>query len=64
MQVRDLLDLLYRDGWYVDRTRGSDRQLKHPSKRGLVTVAGKPGDEVAPATLQSIRRQAGLGRGR
>ena len=48
------------DGWYLARTRGSHRQYKHPTRPGLVTVAGKPGDDVAPGTLNSILKQAGL----
>ena len=48
------------DGWYQARQRGSHRQFKHPAKPGLVTVAGKPGDDVAPGTLNSILKQAGL----
>jgi predicted RNA binding protein YcfA (HicA-like mRNA interferase family) len=33
---------------------------KHPQKPGLVTVAGKPGDDIAPGTLNSILKQSGL----
>lgn len=51
MKVRAVIRLLERDGWYLARTRGSHRQYKHPEKRDLVTVAGKPGDELAPGTL-------------
>ncbi|WP_084112006.1 type II toxin-antitoxin system HicA family toxin [Gloeomargarita lithophora] len=29
-------------------------------KRGLVTVPGKPGDDLAPGTLDSVLKQAGL----
>ena len=47
------------DGWQVVRTRGSLRQFKHPVKSGLVTVPGRPGDELAPGTLNSILEQAG-----
>jgi predicted RNA binding protein YcfA (HicA-like mRNA interferase family) len=60
VQVRGVIRLLGRDGWYLARTRGSHRQYKHPTKRGLVTVAGKPSDELAPGTLNSILKQAGL----
>jgi predicted RNA binding protein YcfA (HicA-like mRNA interferase family) len=60
MKVRDLLRLLDDDGWYLARTRGSHQQFKHPTKPGLVTVAGHPGDELAPGTLNSIIKQAGL----
>ncbi|MHB9078990.1 MAG: type II toxin-antitoxin system HicA family toxin [Pirellulaceae bacterium] len=40
--------------------KGSHRQYKHPVKSGRVTVAGHPVDDVAPGTLNSILRQAGL----
>jgi integron integrase len=60
MKVRDLLRLLRADGWYLVRTRGSHQQYKHPSKPGLVTVAGGPNDDLAPATQSSILKQAGL----
>jgi len=50
------------DGWVLARTRGSHRQYKHPSKKGLVTIPGKPGDDLAPGTLGSILKQAGLKR--
>jgi predicted RNA binding protein YcfA (HicA-like mRNA interferase family) len=45
------------DGWYLARTRGSHRQFKHPTKSGLVTVAGKPSDDLAPGTLNSILKK-------
>lgn len=48
------------DGWHLVRTRGSHRQFKHGMKPGLVTVAGKPSDDLAPGTLNSILKQAGL----
>ncbi|MDK9713040.1 MAG: type II toxin-antitoxin system HicA family toxin [Sulfuritalea sp.] len=41
-------------------TRGSHRQYKQPLKPGRVTVPGKPGDDVAPGTLNSIMKQSGL----
>jgi predicted RNA binding protein YcfA (HicA-like mRNA interferase family) len=47
-------------GWRHEATKGSHRQYKHPSKLGRVTVPGHPRDEVAPGTLQSILKQAGL----
>ena len=60
MKIRAVIRLPERDGWSLARTRGSHRQYKHPEKRGLVTVAGKPSDELAPGTLNSILKQAGL----
>jgi len=52
--------MIAEDGWYQARQRGGHRQFKHPTKPGLVTVAGKPGDELAPGTQNSILKQAGL----
>jgi len=60
MKVREVLSLLRTDGWTIVRQRGSHRQLAHPTKRGLVTVAGKLSDDLARGTLNSILRQAGL----
>ncbi|MCZ7583509.1 MAG: type II toxin-antitoxin system HicA family toxin [Deltaproteobacteria bacterium] len=42
--------------------RGSHRQFKHPTKPGRVTVAGHPGHDLAPGTLNSILKQADLDR--
>jgi predicted RNA binding protein YcfA (HicA-like mRNA interferase family) len=60
VKIRDVVKMLEDDGWSVVRQRGSHRQFKHATKPGLVTVAGKPGDDVAPGTLNSILKQAGL----
>jgi predicted RNA binding protein YcfA (HicA-like mRNA interferase family) len=60
MKVRLLLKLLKKDGWAIDRTTGSHRQLVHPIKRGTVTVSGHPSDDIHPKTLKSVLRQAGL----
>jgi predicted RNA binding protein YcfA (HicA-like mRNA interferase family) len=60
VKVREAIKLIENDGWYLDRTRGSHRQYKHPTKPGLVTIAGKPGDDLAPGTKNSILKQAGL----
>jgi predicted RNA binding protein YcfA (HicA-like mRNA interferase family) len=60
MKVRDVNKRIEQDGWCLPRTRGSHRQYKHSSKRGLVTVPGKLGDDLAPGTLDSILKQAGL----
>lgn len=60
MKIRDVLRLLQKDGWYLDRTRGSHRQFRHRVKEGTVTVAGAPSDDVHPKTLKSIFRQAEL----
>ena len=58
--MRDVIRLIEEDGWYHVKTRGSHRQYKHPTKVGRVTIAGKPSHDLAPGTLNSILKQAGL----
>ena len=60
MKVNEILIMLKKDGWYLATTRGSHRQFKHPIKSGRVTVPGKPGDDLALGTLNSILKQAKL----
>ena len=60
MKVREVIGLIQADGWFLVATRGSHRQYRHPTKVGRVTVAGKPSDDLAPGTLNSILKQAGL----
>lgn len=60
MKVREVLKLVQKDGWYRVPSRGGHRQFKHPTKPGRVTVSGHTSDDVAPGTLNSILKQAGL----
>jgi predicted RNA binding protein YcfA (HicA-like mRNA interferase family) len=60
MKVAEILRLLQDDGWVVVAQRGSHRQFKHSSKLCRVTVPGKPSDDLAPGTQNSILKQAGL----
>jgi len=60
VKVRDIVRMLKDDGWLPARTRGSHHQYKHPTKPGLVTIPGSGNDELAPGTLNSILKQAGL----
>ncbi len=59
MKVKEIIDIIEKDGWYLARQKGSHKQYKHLTKKGLVTIAGhKLSDEVAPGTLSSIYKQA------
>lgn len=60
MKVNEVLAMLKADGWYLAATRGSHRQFKHSVKSGRVTVPGKPSDDLARGTLNSILKQAQL----
>lgn len=64
MKVGQLLRLLQQDGWFLVATRGSHRQYKHPYKPGRVTIPGKPSDDLAAGTLNSILKQSGLKKSR
>lgn len=60
MKVSEVLRTFHDDGWHLIAARGSHRQHKHPFKPVRVTVPGKPSDDLAPGTLHSILKQAGL----
>jgi len=60
MKVRNVLKILRKDGWGIDRVRGSHRQLRHPTKKSTVTVSGNLNEDINPKTLKSIWRQAQL----
>ncbi len=60
MKIRDLISMIEADGWMLVRTKGSHRQFRHPRKVGTVTIAGKPGIDIPPGTLNSVLKQAGL----
>ena len=60
MKVREVIRLLENDGWLLVATRGFHRPDKHPTKAGRVMLPGKSSDDVAPGTLNSILKQAGL----
>jgi predicted RNA binding protein YcfA (HicA-like mRNA interferase family) len=60
VKVREVEKLLEADGWQHVRTKGSHRQFKHPVKKGLVTLAGQGSQDLAPGTLNSVLKQAGL----
>jgi predicted RNA binding protein YcfA (HicA-like mRNA interferase family) len=55
----DVLRALREDGWQVVRQKGSHVQLRHPAKRGLVTVPS-PRRDFPIGTLKSIEKQAGI----
>lgn len=60
MKAKEAVRLIEDDGWFLIATRGSHRQFKHPIKPGRVTIAGKLSQDLAPGTVGSILKQAGL----
>ncbi|MGH7072531.1 MAG: type II toxin-antitoxin system HicA family toxin, partial [Acetobacteraceae bacterium] len=56
MKVREVIHRLVEDGWVQVSQKGSHRHFKHPTKRGKVTVPGKPSDDLPEGTYRSILR--------
>jgi len=59
LKVFEVLKMLYDDGWYLNIQKGSHRQFKHTTKKGKVTVNGKPSDTLEQFILNNIFKQAG-----
>ena len=59
MNSREIIRLIERDGWFEAAQAESQKQFKHPTKPGRVTVP-HPQKEVPVGTLKSIEKQAGL----
>ena len=58
MEGRSVIRILKRNGWYQVAQAGSHIQLRHPDRKGRVTVP-HPKKEIPPGTLRSVERQAG-----
>lgn len=58
-KVKDIVKMLTDDGWFLVNQVGSHRQYKHLTKKGKVTVNGKPSDTLDQFILNSIFKQAG-----
>jgi predicted RNA binding protein YcfA (HicA-like mRNA interferase family) len=54
MKVKEAIETIEKDGWFMVRSKGSHRQYKHCAKKGLVTISGHLNDELAKGTLSSI----------
>ncbi len=59
MKVKELERMILKDGWYAVAQKGSNKQYKHPVKKGKVTIPIHNGD-VNIDTAKSILRQAGI----
>lgn len=59
MSSREILKILKDDGWYIVGQEGSHIQLKHPTKKGRVTVP-HPEKDIPVGTQKNIMKQAGL----
>jgi len=60
LQVRDVVRHLEEGGWRPSADQREPQTVQAPSKAATVTVAGKPGVDVPPGTLNAILKQSGL----
>ncbi len=56
---REVLKVLKADGWYEVACDGDHHQLKHPTKKGRVTLT-HPRKDIPVKTLKSIEKQSGI----
>lgn len=59
-KVREAIRIVERDGWRFARQRGSHRIFRHPTKPGIVVIAGTLSEDLPPGTWDNILKQAGL----
>jgi len=59
LKVFEILKMLGDDGWYLNSQKGSHRQYKHPTKKGKVTINGKPSETLEQFILNNIFKQVG-----
>ena len=59
MSSTDVIRLLTDDGWYLYNVKGSHHHVKHPTKKGKVTVP-HPKKDLPQGTVNSILKQMGV----
>ena len=55
----ELIQIITKDGWYLERIKGSHHIFKHLQKHGTVVVP-HPEKDVNPGTVTSILKDAEL----
>ena len=58
--VNEVLKLLKKDGWYLHRNGTRHDLYRHPTKPNQISIPRHGSKEMAPGTLQSILKDAGL----
>lgn len=60
VKTRELVRIVEKDGWYRFRSEGSIQQFKHTLKMGIITISGRPHDQLAQNSINNILDKAGL----
>ena len=58
--VQEVIWALEQNGWKQVRWRGDHRQFRCEGNRYVITIAGKPHDDVKRGILKNIERLSGL----
>jgi len=60
LKSSELQRLLLQDGWYIVRQTGSHVLMKHPDRKGQLSVPFHASCEVKKGLLQAILKKANL----
>jgi predicted RNA binding protein YcfA (HicA-like mRNA interferase family) len=60
MKYNDLFRLLKKNGWFELRQKGSHVIMKHPEKKGTLSVPFHSSKEVKKGLLKKILKQANI----
>ncbi len=60
MTSKEIIKEAEKLGWIYVSTNGSHRKYKHPESRRLVVIPFHPGKDLAPGTLNQIKKAIGL----
>jgi len=59
MKAKELMRMLEKDGWRLERVSGSHHMFRHPVKHGLIPVPQHSGD-LGKGLAHNILKRAGL----
>lgn len=59
-KVSEVVRLLTKDGWFLDKNGKKHDLYRHPEKEGQIAVPRHKSKELAKGTHQSILKAAGL----
>jgi len=60
LKAREVIRILERAGYQVDRVKGSHYIMRHPQRPGRIPVPFHGGRDIKMAVLRSIIEQSGL----
>lgn len=54
MTIREIIQIIEDEGWFLLTVKGELRQFKHPDRKGRITLAGRLDDTVSPGALAAL----------